>query len=235
MTTLAKRLPAAFLAAVLFLAAPLAAQEATTPAGAGGIVVLNQERLISQTLYGQRIQSELEAASTALSTENRRIESQLSDEELRLTELRDTLPTNEFRALADEFDTRVEGIRTAQAAKTRDLQTQAEAAQTRFFEESFPILLEIVRERGAAVLMDSRAVLLSAESVDITEIAVARIDAELGEGGEAPLIVLGGSDPVDTAPAEALPEDAPETPVPPLDLDIAPADPPPDTDAGDGG
>ena len=68
----------------------------------------------------------------------------------------------------DEFDARVEEIRAAQEAKARDLTEQAEAAQARFFERAAPILLGIVRDRGAAVLMDSRAVLLSAERVDIT-------------------------------------------------------------------
>jgi hypothetical protein len=38
--------------------------------------------------------------------------------------------------------------------------------------------------------MDSRAVLLSAESVDITVEAIAEIDARLGEGGPDPLIEI---------------------------------------------
>jgi hypothetical protein len=53
-----------------------------------------------------------------------------------------------------------------------------------------PILLDIVRDRGAAVLMDSRAVLLSADRVDVTETAIAAIDDALGEGGPDPIISL---------------------------------------------
>ena len=178
------------LAALLF-AAPLAAQ---TGVPRDAVLVLNQDRLLSQTAYGARIQTELEAASRALAAENRRIEEQLTTEELELTELRRTLPADEFRELADEFDARVSEIRLAQDAKTRDLQAQAELARQRFFEASVPILLELVEERGAAVLMDSRTVLLSAGEVDITEAAIARIDARLGEGGDEPLIVIPGLD-----------------------------------------
>jgi Skp family chaperone for outer membrane proteins len=98
----------------------------------------------------------------------------------------------EFRVLADEFDTRVRAIRAAQDAKARDLQSQAEAAQQRFFEETIPVLLELVRVRGASVLLDSRTVLLSAGSVDVTDAAIAAINAGLGDGGEAPLISLPG-------------------------------------------
>jgi Skp family chaperone for outer membrane proteins len=171
---------------------PLAAQ--TAPAGEDaalpGILVLNQERLFALSLYGQRIQRELEETSALLAAENRRIEAALTAEELDLTQLRETTEAAAFRQLADAFDTRVEAIRAAQEAKARDLSEQADAAQAQFFERVAPILLDIVRDRGAAVLMDSRAVLLSADRVDVTEAAIAAIDAALGEGGDDPIISI---------------------------------------------
>ncbi|MEQ8368219.1 MAG: OmpH family outer membrane protein [Roseicyclus sp.] len=191
---------------------PVAPPEIAPSPVTASIVVLNQERLLSQSLYGQRIQRELEAAGAMLRAENRDIEVRLSDEELRLTELRRTLPIDEFRPMAEEFDDRVEGIRAAQEAKGRALQQQSEAAQARFFEIAFPILLEIVSGRGAAVLMDSRAVLLSADGVDITAEALARIDAEIGEGGPEPLIDLDGSR---AGPVQRPDPDADAEPAPP--------------------
>ncbi|MEX3015170.1 OmpH family outer membrane protein [Gymnodinialimonas hymeniacidonis] len=190
MGSLANGLCAAALGlAALAFAAPATAQ--TGPAR-NDVLVLNQERLLNQTAYGARIQQELEEASIALAAENRQIEELLTAEELELTDLRQTLPADEFRVLADEFDTRVSAIRAAQDAKTRDLQAQAEAARQRFFEETVPILLELVEGRGASVLMDSRTVLLSAGGVDITEAAIVVIDERLGRGGEDPLIAIPG-------------------------------------------
>ncbi len=179
------------LAALAFAPTEMSAQ--TGPVRAD-ILVLNQDRLLNQTAYGARIQQELEAASQALANENRRIEEQLTTEELELTALRQTLAADEFRVLADEFDARVRDIRAAQDAKTRDLQSQAEAAQQRFFEETVPLLLEIVQQRGASVLLDSRTVLLSAGGVDITDAAITLIDERLGNGGEDPLISVPGLD-----------------------------------------
>ncbi|MBT8411559.1 MAG: OmpH family outer membrane protein [Octadecabacter sp.] len=180
------------------------AQTTEAPApGVGGILVLDQDGLLRGSSFGQRIQGELEAASQALAAENRRIEAQLSAEELDLTERRATMSPEEFRPLAEEFDERVEAIRAAQEAKSRDLTDQAEAAQARFFEMAFPILLDIVQSRGASVLMDNRAVLLSAETVDITALATARINAQLGDGGPEPLIAIDGR-------ADALPTPEPE-------------------------
>jgi Skp family chaperone for outer membrane proteins len=182
-----------------------------TTQSASGVLVLNQERLIGQSEYGQRIQRELEAASAALSAENRRIEADLTQEELELTELRDTIPAEEFRGLADEFDARVEAIRAAQEAKARDITEQADAAQAQFFERAAPILLDIVRSRGAAVLMDSRAVLLSAESVDVTEQAIAAIDEALGDGGPEPIIDVEIEAPETQPDMPAGGEEEPET------------------------
>jgi Skp family chaperone for outer membrane proteins len=171
----------------------------------GAILVLNQDVLLTQSLYGQRIQQEIEAASQALANENRQIEAELAEEELRLTDLRASMETSEFRALATEFDSRVEAIRAAQIAKERSLQTQVEAAQARFFDLAFPVLLELVEGRGGSVLLDSRSILLAADGVDITADAIRRIDAEIGAGGDAPLIVLGGR-------AAAGPVQRPEAP-----------------------
>lgn len=173
--------------------APVAGGAALAAPSVAGIAVINQERLLSGSAYGQRIGREVEAAGSALAAENRRIETQLTEEELRLTGLRRTMSPAEFRPLAAEFDTRVEGIRAAQEAKGRALQMQAEAAQLGFFETVFPILVALLESRGAAVLMDSRAVLLAGEGVDITDEAIARIDAEIGEGGPEPLIDLDGT------------------------------------------
>ena len=188
------------IAAALFLAQGVAAQslldEASPSANpatdealpVSGILVLNQERLIAQTAYGARIQAELEAVSSELAAQNRGIEADLTEEELSLAERRGTMEASEFRDLADAFDARVETIRDTQERKARDLTNQAEVARTRFFERAAPILLDIVRARGAAVLMDSRSVLLSAETVDITEDAIDAIDDRLGDGGPDPLI-----------------------------------------------
>ena len=183
--------------------------QAQADATATPIVVLNQERLLSQSLYGQRIQREVEAAGAALSAENRQIEARLTEEELALTQRRSTMTPEAFRPIAEEFDARVNGIRSAQEAKSRALQQQAEAAQQAFFETAFPILIEVLRGRGAGILMDNRAVLLSADGIDITEEAIALIDARIGEGGAEPLIDLDGTLSVpDQSPA---PDSSPDT------------------------
>lgn len=152
------------------------------------IVVLNQERLFAESLFGQRVQDELEAASSELSRQNRELEASLLEEELGLTRQRATMSEEEFRPLAEEFDTRVEEIRAAQSEVLRRLNAQADGAQQLFVELTTPILRGLLRDIGASAVLDSRAVLYVVDGGDVTQLALERIDAELGDGGDEPIL-----------------------------------------------
>ena len=165
------------LGALLWAGAPALAQDQRVFAP---IVTLNQERLYASSLFGERVRRELEEASVALAAENRRIEATLIAEERQLTEDRVTLDPQEFRALAVDFDERVTEIRAAQAEKRDALQATAEAERARFFELVYPILSRMANEQGALAILDQSAVILSSRSIDITALAVARINSELG-------------------------------------------------------
>lgn len=146
------------------------------------VLTIDPEQLFEQTQFGKRIIAESEALAAELQAENRRIEAELSEEERALTDKRPTLQVDEFRALANAFDEKVNQIRAEQDSKVREVQSFRETAQQRFFSETGSVLLEIVRERNAAVILDRRTVFLSAETVDITQMAIERINAQFGDG-----------------------------------------------------
>lgn len=154
--------------------------QATIPQFA--VVVLDRDALFSQSMFGIRVTNDIELASTDLSAENRRIEAELETEERALTQQREMMGNDEFRSLASDFDARVVGIRRAQDAKARAIQQQSERAQAVFFEKANPVLVALAREVGALVILDRRIVIASADQVDITMLALERIDASLGDG-----------------------------------------------------
>ncbi|MFN4153284.1 MAG: OmpH family outer membrane protein [Paracoccaceae bacterium] len=157
------------------------AEAAINPQSA--VVTLDRNRLFEETLMGQAILDRIDAASSDLIAENRRLEAALEAEERLLTERRATLPTEAFRELAREFDTRVEELRVAQEAKSRALTRTRDAEQQRFFEASVPVLAELMQDLGAVAIIDRSAVILSFDRIDITAQAIARLDAGLGDGG----------------------------------------------------
>ncbi|HBQ35403.1 MAG TPA: outer membrane chaperone Skp [Rhodobacteraceae bacterium] len=175
---------------VLLLLVALTALPATgqTQDRKSGILTLNQEQLFISSLYGERIKEELEAEKNKLEVAVRQIESDLVAEEKALTEQRATMQAEQFRKLADAFDEKVQGIRKAQKVKIQNLGQRLDQERGRFFNLALPILGEIMRERGAAVVLDERTVFASSSSVDITDIAVARIDATLGDGTGQPVL-----------------------------------------------
>lgn len=175
------RAVATALAVALVFSSVATPQTATAPAPSK-ILTIDPEKLFSETAYGRRVIAESEALAEALQAENREIEAELTAEEKDLTERRPDLPVDEFRKLADAFDAKVEQIRKEQDAKVHDVQAHRDNGQQQFFARISPILLTIVREKQAAILLDRRTVFLSADSVDITDEAVTRIDAAIGAG-----------------------------------------------------
>lgn len=177
--------------AAIMAALPLAAPAQDGPAGppappSSPIATVQQDQLFTRTLYGRAVQARIEAARDALQAENQRIEAALETEERDLTARRAQLPAEEFRRLADAFDTRVEGIRDAQDAKARDLARRADADRHTFFQTAVPVLAGLMSEIGAVALLDKSDVLLSLDALDITDRAVSRIDSVLGDGGTTP-------------------------------------------------
>lgn len=144
------------------------------------ILTVDRDRLFTRSRMGQRIIAALEVETQALAAENRGIEAQLADEEQVLTQRRAGMDPAAFRALAAAFDEKVVGIRAAQDEKVRELSRKREIAQQQFYQDVLPILTEIIRERGAVMVLENRIVFLAAQQVDITAEAIERIDAQAG-------------------------------------------------------
>ncbi|MEL6806848.1 MAG: OmpH family outer membrane protein [Pseudomonadota bacterium] len=146
------------------------------------ILTIDSERLYRDSAFGQRVLAEIEAQSASLAEENRTIEEQLEQEEADLTQQRAEMGAEEFRALADAFDARVQAIRREREAKSRDIASQLESNRDRFLTVALPVLETIMVEAGAGIVLEQRSVFISANAIDITDTAIARIDSALGDG-----------------------------------------------------
>jgi Skp family chaperone for outer membrane proteins len=192
------------------LAAPAQDQPAE-PAGQGGdpaaeapaplvaVLTLNQERLFRESLWGKAALQRAEAEAQALAAENRRIEDALEAEERSLTDRRATMEPAAFADLAAEFDTRVEAIRAAQDGKSRALTRQLDEDRQAFFTAATPILGQILRDTGAVAILADTSVVLSLSAIDVTDDAIARMDAAMSAPAPAP---------------DAGPQSAPAAPAP---------------------
>ena len=178
---------------------PFASPPATIPADSGSgtdgqprlevpspILTVDQQRLFTESAFGRRVSAQIEARSKVLGAENRRMEAQLKAEEEQLTRERGTLPDAEFRKKANAFDAKVQRIRAEQDRKVSDLTAFRDAEQKRFGTGLGQVLAAIAKRHGAVAVMDRRAMLVSANSIDITDEAVKAVDAQLGDGTPVP-------------------------------------------------
>ncbi|MCT8160876.1 OmpH family outer membrane protein [Pseudoruegeria sp. SHC-113] len=189
--------------ALLAFCGPALAQSADAPLAqprSSAILTIDQEALFANSLFGRRVQAEAEEAARVLSEENLAIQQELEAEEEALTEQRKVMEPAAFRVLADAFDTKVQDTRALQDQKSREIARSVELARQTFLQRALPTLSDIVRERNAVAVLEIGTVFLSAESIDVTREAVARINADIGDGTES------------AAPGDQAPEPRPAAP-----------------------
>jgi len=170
------------LGAVLLCAAPFAAQAQNVGIVQSDVLVLDPDRLFKETLFGQRLNGDYLKQREQLSALNDQRSADLEAEEQALTDLRAQKTPEEFRDLADAFDTKVQQIRRDSDRAVRDLELRRERAPGIFMRAVQPVLIELMRDAGGALVVDVRTVLLRADAIDITDVAIARIDLRIGTG-----------------------------------------------------
>lgn len=176
-----KRAGAVLTLGLLLAGAPFAvcAQEAVTEQSKPTILVVDRERLFTNSAFGRASIAREEEAARALETENSRIQAELVAEEQELTILRKTLSAEEFSKRAEAFDQKVERIRAEQDAKARDLTKARDEDGKAFLVAVAPVLEKILTRSGAMVLLDKGVVILAETSIDVTDEAIAEVDQVL--------------------------------------------------------
>ncbi|WP_296427467.1 OmpH family outer membrane protein [Yoonia sp.] len=163
----------------LLLALPGAAQQASPQ-----VLIVDSERLFSETLYGRRLAADLATQAAALQAENDQIVESLTQEERSLTLRRPEMTADAFRIAAEAFDAKVQDVRRVRDAKNVELQQASIASRARFENRVQGIIATIMLERNAVVVLEQRTVILSVRAANITDDAIVRIDAELANGGD---------------------------------------------------
>ncbi|MEM6276159.1 MAG: OmpH family outer membrane protein [Pseudomonadota bacterium] len=140
------------------------------------ILTIDSSQLFPGTVLGQSILQGLADERAAFAAESQEIAADLRAEELSLTEQRQSLSREEFAALAAEFDTRVQAAREERDAGEAALVAQREQQEIAFLRQVRPILGQIMDEARAVVLIEADTVFLRNGAIDVTAIAIARIN-----------------------------------------------------------
>ncbi|MGB1638925.1 MAG: OmpH family outer membrane protein [Paracoccaceae bacterium] len=159
-------------------ASVLPAQEAAQ----NPVVTVDLERLVSETQIGQYLSFQMSEEAQSLQAELDAIEAELSAEEDDLIKKREILDLDEFRVLAKAFDEKAVRLRQEQQAKIQAITEESSRRRQDLLRSFVPVLSQVMRDRGATVLLDRRSVVLDDRaSVDITDVAIMIIDQNTTE------------------------------------------------------
>ena len=146
------------------------------------LFTVDMTKLLRYSDFGKNIIAANNIARKKLQSENKKLEKKLLLEEKELSELRTIISIDEFRPKALEFDKKVTIIRKGQREKEENLNKKVRREEADFFKKIYPILYELLIERGGLVLIDQRNAILWDNSVDLTDDAIAVINRVVGSG-----------------------------------------------------
>lgn len=146
---------------------------------AAAILVVSLERIREQAQASRSIQAQAAEERRQIQDEIGAKQRALEAEERALVALRDTMEPDAFEARAARFEGQVRALKQKRRDRAEALRRALGAATDRLDAALRPILAEIMAERGALVMLENRTVVLSATALDVTAIAIKRLDAAL--------------------------------------------------------
>ena len=148
------------------------------------VFTVDMNKLFRSSDFGKLIILANNKARQRLQNENEELEAKLLSEEKELSKQRKLLSLDEFRPKASEFDKKVSIIRSEQSTKEENLNNKARKEKTEFYKRIYPLLYELLLEKGGLVLVDQRNAILWDSSVDITDDAIKLINQVLGSSAK---------------------------------------------------
>mgnify|MGYP000156232161 CR=1 FL=1 len=141
------------------------------------LLLVNPQVVLERSETGRALIAENLAAREALARESSERSDAFEQEERELTERRTTMEPEAFAALAADFDARVRAARSEQERAGQELARTQEAQQAELTAALTPIYSELMRESGAAAVLDIRNVVSANAQLDITREVIRRLDA----------------------------------------------------------
>lgn len=143
------------------------------------VLVIDVNKLVGLSNIGRAVQGKYERAKYELDNEFEFLKKELIAEELRLSKIRPKTSIAEFRQLAKDFDKRTTEVREAYIERKNNIENILKISRRKILEASVPYLKQILNQNNATVLIRKDQTVLSANGVDITDLAINTINKSL--------------------------------------------------------
>jgi Skp family chaperone for outer membrane proteins len=156
-------------------AAAAAASGAATPR----IIVIDRNFILQRSSAGQDMMSQVQNLTKAAETQFRTEETQLATEAGQLQQQLAILAPDVREQKEKDFTNKQQGFQGRVSQRQAEIQAGFSKAARQVEVALEPILRQIMAERGANMVMDRSAVILSTVDIDVTPVAVQRLDKTL--------------------------------------------------------
>ena len=143
------------------------------------VLVIDVNKLVGLSNIGRAVQGRYERAKYELDNEFEFLKKELIAEELRLSKIRPKTSIAEFRQLAKDFDQKTTEVREAYIERKNNIENLLKISRRKILEAAVPYLKQILNQNNATVLIRKDQTVLSANSVDITDLAINTINKSL--------------------------------------------------------
>ena len=143
------------------------------------VLVIDVNKLVGLSNIGRAVQGKYERTKYELDNEFEFLKKELIAEELRLSKIRPKTSIAEFRQLAKDFDKRTTEVREAYIERKNHIENVLKVSRRKILEASVPYLKQILNQNNATVLIRKDQTVLSANGVDITDLAINTINKSL--------------------------------------------------------
>ena len=143
------------------------------------ILVVNLTKVRSESLVAKSIERQSAKIGQDLQKGFEERRRALAAEEKALVALRASLDPDAFEARAARFERQVRELKKDRRDQFVALRRTLRNASEKLDQTLRPILAELMAERKASIMIDDRDVVISAVALDVTQIAIKRLDAAL--------------------------------------------------------
>lgn len=148
------------------------AQEQSDPR----ILVVSRDRVLRETAASRALRETERSITEAFQTQVDNVKRALTAEEEELTRLRGELDREAFNARTEAFDLKVRTARRESQRHAAELQRAFQKGRDSLVAQLAPILIDVLRARGADIVLDADAILVAAPSVDVTDEVIRLFD-----------------------------------------------------------
>lgn len=159
------------------LAAPPAPPSGGAPAAR--VLIVDLRRVMSESKVGHDLQRQVEALNGQVTGDLKAEKANLQKEQIALQQQSAILAPDVKARRIKDFEARVAAFQEKVQKRGSLIQGGVMKAQSQIEQALGPILQGLMRERGATMLMDRTAVLLAVGGLDMTSVAIQRLDMKL--------------------------------------------------------